>query len=80
MHTVGSVENRGTDEVPFGFVYFVDDPDARVGYSVETKEMGGQTLRFLNTWPGVNYWHASNAQMRAARDMLVLRFRNAITQ
>lgn len=55
MANVKGIDNRGTEEVPFGYVY-VDD--TRVGFSQSD-----------GVWP-TNGWHSSPAQQRAASDFL----------
>jgi hypothetical protein len=54
-HEIKGVDNRGTEEVPFGYVY-VDD--TRVGFAGDS-----------GTWPTHN-WPSTDAQAKAAADYL----------
>jgi hypothetical protein len=61
------IENRGTDEVPFGFIYS-DDQERRGYFTIEdeTLTIGGS---------GSGYWpHLTPAELRAGRDRLLVAF------
>lgn len=55
VHEIKGVDNRGTEEVPFGYVY-VDD--TRVGFSGDE-----------GTWP-TYHWPSTASQARAAAHYL----------
>ncbi len=55
MTEIKGIDNRGTEEVPFGYVY-VDD--TRVGFTSSD-----------GVWP-TNGWDSTPAQWRAASDFL----------
>ena len=55
---VSGYDNRGSEEVPLGFVYF--DDDVRVGYSP-----GSEREIWPGNWGTVEMWH-----LEAARDFL----------
>jgi hypothetical protein len=66
--TVTQVENRGTAEVPYGYVYM---DDTRVGFSIETRKFPKPTMTIWASRPSGRWPTPSGRQFYAAKLALV---------